>query len=292
MENHQQQWNNCLQQIRQFVGPHVYDVWFIGIRLSHYDEAQGTLTLSVPSNYVKEYIEECRFSLFTKVLHANFKTVNKLYYKMPRQTSATTPREPLAPSPQRTFLSIPNAKERLRSELQKAFGDKMKWLSGYDAIADWLTDNKGKGLLCIGTPGLGKTFICQHILPTFLQEEDLVYCQATDMGQRIDELLKARCVIIDDLGKDTSLEECVKSVNGTFRKRTPFYELCNAAEQRGILLIITTNFSTTPVSDPRYPKSIQIRYGKEVYSRLRAMMKCALIEGNDMRSEFQSTSNF
>jgi histidinol-phosphate/aromatic aminotransferase/cobyric acid decarboxylase-like protein len=55
-----------------------------------------------------------------------------------------------------------------------------------------------------------------------------------------------------------------------FKRRTPFYELCDAAESRGILLIISTNLSTNSVKNPLYPHSIQERYGMDVISRLRA----------------------
>ena len=97
------------------------------------------------------------------------------------------------------------------------------------------------------------------------------------MNSRIDDLLKEKCIIVDDLGK----EPVETRTYGN--RRTPFFELCNAAEQQGKLLIINTNLSTTPTRDTRYPTSIKERYGEAVLSRLRATVHVVIFEGKDMR---------
>jgi DNA replication protein DnaC len=132
-------------------------------------------------------------------------------------------------------------------------------------------------LLCFGTSGLGKSTICRDILPVLLGKNNVVSVTAIEMGQRIDELLKARCVIIDGLGKEASVQETVN-----FRRRTPFYELCDAAVSGGLLLIITTNLATTTVDNPLYSDSIEHRYGPDVLSRLRAATKAIIFKGKDM----------
>ena len=99
--------------------------------------------------------------------------------------------------------------------------------------------------------------------------------KATEMRAKVNDLLKERIVIIDGLGREPA------KYYGN--PDDSFYQLCDAAEQNGNLLIITTNLSTTPVNDPRYPLSIQERYGNEVISRLRSIVRAIEFKGKDMR---------
>ena len=125
-------------------------------------------------------------------------------------------------------------------------------------------------------PGLGKTLICEKILPVILGRK-IKTVNARDMGAQIDELVKERAVIVDDLGK-----EPVEYKNyGNVRK--PFFELCDAAERNGILLIINTNLSPQGVNNPLYPDSIEHRYGREVLDRLHTIVKAVLFRGDSLR---------
>jgi hypothetical protein len=115
------------------------------------------------------------------------------------------------------------------------------------------------------------------ILPVILGRK-IKTVSASDMNTQIEDLLKERAIIIDDLGKEPA------KLYG--QPDTSFYKLCNAAEQRGILLIITTNLATTPVSEANrsmFPLSIQERYGNDVLSRLRATTTVVGFSGDDMR---------
>ena len=49
-----------------------------------------------------------------------------------------------------------NPKQFVEEVLRFALGD-YTWLPEYDQIIDWMSDNKGKGLILIGKKGLGKT---------------------------------------------------------------------------------------------------------------------------------------
>ena len=44
-------------------------------------------------------------------------------------------------------FGIPNAKETLMVGLEEVIRHKVEWLVEYDQIVNWLTNNKGKGLL-------------------------------------------------------------------------------------------------------------------------------------------------
>ena len=68
-----------------------------------------------------------------------------------------------APIPFR--FGIPNAKEALIAGLEEVMRHKVEWLTEYDQIVNWLTDNQGKGLVLIGPPGIGKSEISMKVIP-------------------------------------------------------------------------------------------------------------------------------
>ena len=176
-----------------------------------------------------------------------------------------------------------------RRELWVAISQNVKnprWLPCYEQVATWLADNQSRGLLCVGTCGLGKSVICCQTLPyLFRRHFDLetMVVTATEMNQRIDELLKYcgrnRIIVIDDLGT-----EAAETVNYGNRRR-PFCELADAAERTGTLLIITTNLRTTSDTNQQrnYP-SIETRYGVPTLDRLKAITKVAVFTGDSLRA--------
>lgn len=278
------QWNNATLFIReQLQNDDIYDTWFSGVECERYDESTNTLTLRVPNAYIYKCLEHFCLRILSQALERAYQPGVHLQYRLAqKEPSFSDVADYLQqfgyrPKVNNRRISIMDARKRMEDGLRYFLGEgKYKWLPAYDRIADWLSDNKGRGLLCIGTSGLGKTLICQRILPVILGS-NVPSVTAQEMNTRIDELLKERCIIIDDLGKEDV------EIRNYGNRRRPFFELCDAAEKNGTLLIINTNLSTTPVRDPRYPDSIQARYGNEVLSRLRATTKAVLIEGEDMR---------
>lgn len=275
MESHQQLWERCLALVKQRVNRRIYDVWFSKVECESYDADTNTVVLGVPSVYVYEYLEQYQVPLLSEVLSSVFREGITLQYRIRKEQSRQPQAVEIPETSEIPSFAIEGARERLRNGLRHFLGDRAVWLPAYDQIADWLSDNKGRGLLCVGTSGLGKTLISEKVLPVILGRK-IAAVSAMDLTARIDELMKERCVIVDDLGK-----EPVRRYGETDRS---FLKLCDAAERSGILLIVTTNLSTTPVSDPLYPESIEQRYGKDVLSRLRATTKLIIFKGNDLRS--------
>lgn len=175
----------------------------------------------------------------------------------------------------RVQISIPNAEKRLRGGLQYVVnmksGCNAEWNEhNYRPIVDWMTDNKGKGLLMFGGCGLGKSVIGMYILPLLIKDvhkKVVNIFSAQELNKKIDEILKLHIIYIDDIGTEDNL-------NSYGNKRMPFAELCDDAEKKGKLLILTTNLSIDELTE---------RYGDRVVDRLIATTKAVLFTGDSLR---------
>lgn len=185
-------------------------------------------------------------------------------------------------SPLHFRIDTCDPRRELWAAICKYVNKEPKWLPCYEQVAKWLGDNEGRGLICVGTCGLGKSVICVQALPYLFKRHfgiDVMVVTATEMNQRIDELLKYcgrnRIIVVDDLGTEAV------SVYG----RRPFPELVDKAERTGTLLIISTNLRTNRDPDIRrnYP-SIEQRYGMPTLDRLRAATRVALFKGESLRA--------
>lgn len=288
MENNLfQRWEHCRQLIRENIKSQdadwVYSTWLAPVAAYSYDEGKNTLVLQVPSSYVYEFLEHYLFRQLSWAIRTVFGPNTKLGYRILNQTT----KQPegfltSSVSPTRLQFAVPDARRRMEDELQRVVGNSYQWLPPYDKIASWLSGNEGRGLLFVGTPGIGKSVICKEVLPAIIggkNRDQIPVVSAVDMRSRIDELRRARCVVIDDLGKEP--RKHFGDVDNTF------FELCEASVNGGPLLIISTNLSTSPVpaADRHlYPLSIQERYGAEVLDRLRAMATTAIYSGPSLRA--------
>lgn len=175
----------------------------------------------------------------------------------------------------RVQISIPNAEKRLRGGLQYVVnmksGCNAEWNErNYRPIVDWMTDNKGKGLLMFGGCGLGKSVIGMYILPLLIKDvhkKVVNIFSAQELNKKIDEILKLHIIYIDDIGTEDNL-------NYYGNKRMPFAELCDAAEKKGKLLILTTNLSIDELTE---------KYGDRVVDRLIATTKAVPFTGDSLR---------
>jgi len=292
-----EKWQHCLQLIKEYLpkdvklipaddAEWVYNAWFAPVTCESYDDATGELKLVMPDRHVALYIEHYHMKLWKWALRTAFGPTVKAYYRF---ASAAPQKGHLSGSPgKRLQFSVPNARERMEEELRRVVGTDFRWLrcqgqNGsdicYDKIADWLTDNKGKGLLFVGPTGAGKSKMCCDILPAIIGGDDrqkIPVVTAREMRSRIDELKKARVVVIDGLGR----EERKNYGNDD----NTFLDLCDASVQGGPLLIVNTQLSTTPVHSKDFPLSIEERYGREVLDRLAAVTTMALYTGDSLWS--------
>ena len=294
MDSNQEKWTRCLQDIKERLmqvdkSGWVYKTWFESIVFESYDKATNTILIQVPDVHVYEYLEHFYVPLFKKVMGIYFGTDITLQYRILKEPQfadvADYLRQHSAYDPQRDpyNIRVADAEKRLKDGLHYFLKGSGQWLPAYGQIAAWLQDNKGRGLLCVGHPGLGKSLICEKILPVILGNggRPIASVKATELHDRLPELMKERIVIIDDLGKEPA-----KHYGDIDRS---FFELCSNAERTGQLLIITTNLATArPDSWPAdrpwpWPDSIEHRYGQEVLDRLKVITKMVRFEGESMR---------
>lgn len=279
-------WQQCLNYIRDRYPKgekydHWFNVWYGDVKFESYDADKRQLRINVPSKYVYEYLETHQLETLNEALRATFKEQVVLSYHIaPQEPSfadmaAYLQRQSGGVGQGKIHIHIDNARERLEDGLKYYLKDKpVTWLPGYEHIVRWLTDNDNRGLLCFGYSGVGKTLICQKILPILIGRP-VVSVRATDLHDRLEELKQQRIVVIDGLGNEPR-----KHYGNTDQS---FYELCDNAEHTGNILIITTNLSTNTVDDPHYPDSIKNRYGEEVFTRLKAITHTARIEAESLR---------
>lgn len=175
------------------------------------------------------------------------------------------------PPPEKVFIKTPNAEAILRESISFFTKDNAVWdEKNYRPIVDWLSDNKGRGLLLAGECGLGKTLIGMRILPIILNKiygKIVNVYKAQDLNKHPDEVMSKHIIYIDDIGT-----ECVSNIYGN--KRLPFSELVDEAETKGKLLIISTNLDASHIEE---------KYGTRTIDRLRAIVRYVPFTGKSLR---------
>lgn len=168
---------------------------------------------------------------------------------------------------ERLQISVPDAENVLRLLLAERMGNNFKWLPEYSKVAEWMTDNNGRGLLLMGNVGRGKTEIGRNIMPAVINyyNRRIVNCyDAVDLSARKSEFLDNRWPLcIDDLGTEKDA-----------KSRDVFERLADQMEKRGRFLIVTTNLSA---------EDIRRIYGDRVFDRLKGNTTCIVFKGDSMR---------
>lgn len=174
------------------------------------------------------------------------------------------------PLPDRVFVRVPRSRELLWYGIRQFCGERARWLPEYEEVAAWLADNGGRGLLCYGNCGRGKTLLCRSVLPMLLQ----AYCRrvvapatAVELNEAPDRWKRLHVLGIDDVGTESV---CVRYGE----RRMVFCEIVDEAERRGKLLLLTTNLSLAEIAE---------RYGERTMDRLVAVTRRVKFVGESLR---------
>ena len=144
------------------------------------------------------------------------------------------------------------------------------WREEYGQIADWLFENRGRGLLVMGPCGTGKSLLCGKVIPILLQKAMRKICAmytAREMNTKYDEISRQKIAYIDDVGTETMATEWGE-------KRWAFSDIVDDAERRDNLLIMTTNLDVEHLAQ---------RYGDRTVDRLSGMTRLVMFGGSSLR---------
>ena len=199
--------------------------------------------------------------------------------------------------------TLQDADRLLADGLAYAIGPTAQWLPEYDQVAEWLSDNQGKGLMCIGDCGRGKTIITRDILSVLFAKTISVrfrdgttghpvynYFLAKELKSRWAEVERCKVICVDDVGT----ESIAKVYGETHNYFAELVDLCN---DRDKLLICSTNLSQEQLfggvvdepDDPARPDGpthrvvYPQRYDQRILSRLTGNTVRVWFEGDDLR---------
>lgn len=173
----------------------------------------------------------------------------------------------------RVYFKVADAKMYIQyylSEFLKYENKQAKWITAYDEIAEWLSDNQGKGLFMYGNVGLGKSVLGRFIIPAILlstQRKVVNVYDMQDINNKIDEVLLKKIICLDDIGTE---EMSVRYGE----KRMAFAEIMDMAEKNNNLVIITTNLNIDELRN---------KYGERILDRIKSITKRVLFKGKSFR---------
>lgn len=168
-------------------------------------------------------------------------------------------------------INVEKSKELIERGLKYFFEEKATWLPEYDELSEWLKDNKGKGLLCCGDGGRGKTFVCERILLPIIEHfypfANIGKIRAYTISKDYSEVI-GTILFVDDIGVERDSHNYGERIN-------VFNQIVDDAERNNWLLIITTNLTTDEIKE---------KYGERTLDRLRELTRLVLFKGESLRN--------
>ena len=172
-------------------------------------------------------------------------------------------------------LNIDKAKEKLTKCLKSivnSLNRDYKHNKAYDEVADWLNNNKNKGLLLMGQCGLGKTLLTKYVIPFIIKKEYSKVFYVVDAAslktkEQVDEAMQYKMIVLDDIGTEDVIQDYGNKIDAV-----PL--IVDSAEKEGKLLLISTNLTASQLRE---------RYGDRTTDRLRGLCRQISITGRSYR---------
>ena len=150
----------------------------------------------------------------------------------------------------------------------------IEWLDEYNEVAEWLSNNQGKGLLLSGDCGRGKSNIINKALPLLFQhryQKNIIPIHIRELENRISSkdknIYKYQIYCIDEVGSE-------KLSNNYSVKYYPFMELMSEAEENIKLCLFSSNLSK---------KQLEDKYDTRTVERILRLCKVIKFEGKSYR---------
>ncbi|MEI7502739.1 MAG: hypothetical protein WCJ61_05600 [Paludibacter sp.] len=169
------------------------------------------------------------------------------------------------------YFKVADAKQKMQT-LFEMFVPGYEWISEYDEVAEWMTDNKGRGLFLYGNCGRGKTMLAKYVIPALLLSECrkvMTYYDISDLKDRFEELKQKNIFGVDDIGTE---EIVVKFGNRT----DVFAEIMDLTEKKSKLIVVTSNYQKDELLN---------RYGRRILDRIIATTTRVCFTGKSFRGE-------
>lgn len=257
-------WSKCLKIIKDNVSSQVFKTWFSPLKpLSWTDEK---LTLSVPSQFFFEWIEEHYYDLMSKTISQVLGEKAKLEYKIvfddlddrntsksvnlpgfrhdPKPTQNTLPFEPVLVS-QKEFPTYLNPKYTLDNFIT---GDSNQLAS---SAARAISENPGKTkfnpLVIYGETGLGKTHLVQAIGNHIAKNFPRLRVLYTDCDRFTIEFVNAiQNNKVSEFSKfyrsiDVLIVDDIQFLSGKERTQDNFFHTFNSLFHAGKQIILTSD---------------------------------------------------
>jgi chromosomal replication initiator protein len=319
-EKHISVWNNCLKFIQSNIDQQQFKVWFSQIKALSLVES--TLTVEVPSEFFREYLEETYLTVLKAALKKELGVGAKLVYvvkpvqtqpalKYPAAPGVTPVNKPISittyspagnPGP---FVYPGLTRLQVNPQLNPVFcfenlivGECNKM--GFTA-AETISDAPGKTafnpLFLFGGPGLGKTHLAQAIGNAIWQkypELVVLYVQANRFKtQYMDAVVKNKLTDFFAFYNkmDVLIIDDIQDLNGPSAQNA-FFNIFNHLHQSGKQLILTSdrapvdlqNFEIRLLSRLKWGLSVELTK-PDFQTRLSMLKARAFREGVELKDE-------
>lgn len=175
---------------------------------------------------------------------------------------------------QRPRIAIPNARQELEDAMTailSSMGEQLVWLPEYNRVADWLSDNHGKGLFMFGNCGRGKSLLARYAIPAIIRAFSRRIVSVVDCGSQqvnIDEILRRKLIVLDDVGVE------VDRIDYGTRRNIVVEAINKAQDDPATMLIMSSNLSGDAIRD---------RYGDRIYDRVKYLCYRVAFNGQSLR---------
>lgn len=286
--NHISVWSNCLKMIKDVIEPQPYATWFERIVPVRLDGA--TLTLRVPTEFFREYLEENYLDLLKKVLQRELGSAAKLIYEVnivSNQPHIRYPGQNVGPMSNREIAVQPSAdsnanpfvipgiqKLRINPQLNPTYcfdnmveGECNKLgLTAGRSIANSPGKTAFNPIFLYGASGMGKTHLAQAIgiaIKTAYPELVVLYVPANRFKTQYMDAVNVKNKLTDFLHFymkiDVLIVDDIQEFADKPGTQNAFFQIFNHLHQNGKQLIFTSD---------RAPVDLQ-KFEQRLLSRLK-----------------------
>lgn len=302
-------WNECLRIIEQIVEPAKFNTWFKPIK--PVSIVESTLTVEVPSDFFREYLEDAFIDVIWKTLKRVIGSDVRLVYMVKPVQAQPAMKFPAAHGvdPQNRAVSIttynPSSnpgpfvypgiqqKVKINSRLKAAYCfanlvegecNKMGITAGMN-IADSPGKTPFNPLFIFGGPGLGKTHIAQAIGVSIKEKfQDLVvlYVTGNEFKTQYMDAVNVRNKLTDFLAFyqkiDVLIVDDIQDLVGA-GSQNAFFNIFNHLHQSGKQLVFTSDRAPVDLQNfeerllSRFKWGLSVELNKPDYATRLSMLK-------------------